>query len=771
MVCFALRCVGIPTKVRYLIVHFYNSLILCWAFSVVQGLVIFSLQFTALSRVVKNGQLDFIPYLFGVQAIVSLLFTFVLKRKTAKGLKLQGVLLFVLAGILVTGFSDNYINKTDSLFKSVCLYLFGQILINALRMNSQIFISSNIAPIRTAETTGWISIAEEFGIFLAAIILMIQQHFNSGGGQLVWLLPSLLAGTILVQMKNYKDHSNQGPNLIQPKVKRNLFKISSFFVPLTFSLAILICLKWIQSYGFILGMSKLSQQNSSLPVLFSKLSVFQSLITIGIIFFDLRMVNNENKSRFRGFVILGVYHALFFLLATLVFGKADFAFAFVLVAGEVLRKVIEHSFYSASLHLFSSSLSASDRLTIRQNIERWSVVIGTALAGLVCGVFVQNESYAVCLWVTGFIMSLVVLKLLSWSVKRIGAYHLSIVASTELDGQIRAIQALGNKDYREQSAVLAQILKNRPRPILTKNLLLAIGRSQNPKFIDLISSYLGENREDIQSAAAVALSELPGYEGNFPLLSSLKDLVRTGKDQKVALAKVVMSKLKDLAIPYLLDVLSSENDPRTLANVIEVLGEYGNQKKDIELINYLSRFLESKDSRRIRVNTLIVLWNSKPWREKAELVLFELLLSENELDRSAAYFAIGSLNLSSYEHLLVGEMIKSNKPSESILIALLRLKNDYAQNLIAEILISDEANFEPHLVISLSGVEAKLRRRVWTVVLHKYPHRLRILNSRLKNSQRDFEFDREFLKEAEASASWAGISQDTVLVDVVSKAA
>jgi hypothetical protein len=166
-----------------------------------------------------------------------------------------------------------------------------------------------------------------------------------------------------------------------------------------------------------------------------------------------------------------------------------------------------------------------------------------------------------------------------------------------------------------------------------------------------------------------------------------------------------------------------------------------------------------------------VLWKAKPWREKAELVLFELLLSENELDRSAAYFAIGSLNLSSYEHLLVGEMIKSNKPSESILIALLRLKNDYAQNLIAEILISDEANFEPHLVISLGGVEAKLRRRVWTVVLHKYPHRLRILNSRLKNSQRDFEFDREFLKEAEASASWAGISQDTVLVDVVSKAA
>jgi HEAT repeat protein len=744
---------------------------LCWAFSVVQGLVIFSLQFTALSRVVKNGQIDFIPYLFGVQAIVSLLFTFVLKRKTARGLKIQGVVLFVLAGILVTGFSDTYINKTDSLFKSVCLYLFGQILINALRMNSQIFLSANIAPIRTAETTGWISIGEEFGILLAAILLMFQQSFNFDGSQFVWLVPSLLAGTILVQMKNFRDHSNHGPNLIQPKIKRSLFKVSSFFVPLTFSLAILICLKWIQSYGFVLGMLKLSHQNSSLPFLFSKLSVFQSLITIGIIFFDFRWANKENRSRFRGFMILGMYHAVFFLLATLVCGKADFAFALVLVVGEVLRKIIEHSFYSASLHLFSSSLSASDRLTIRQNIERWSVVMGTALAGLVCGTFLQNESYAVCLWVTGFLMSLVVLRLLSWSVKQIGAYHLSLVASTELDGQIRAIQALGNKDYREQAAVLAQILKNRPRPVVTKNLLIAIGRSQNPKFVGLISSYLKENREDIQSAAAVALSELPGYEGNFPLLNSLKDLVRTGKDQKVALAKVVMSKLKDLAIPYLLEILSSENDPRTLANVIEVLGEYGNQKKDFELINYLSRFLGPENSRRIRANTLIALWHAKPWREKAELVLFELLLSENELDRSAAYFAIGSLHLTSYEHLLISEMVKSDKPSESILIALLRLDNDYAQNFIAETLISDDSNFEPHLVISLSGVEAKIRRRVWTVVLHKYPHRIRILSSRLKNSLRDFEFDREFLKEAEASASWAGISQDIPLIEAVSKAA
>lgn len=712
--------------------------------SMAQGWIVFSLQYTALSQVARALGIDLLPKVFLAQSLVSVFIQAFLRRNHDNGLRVQWILLACLASGI--SFLQHQFNESQLPIVAAIFYLTGQTLINGLRMTSQLFFSSRISLLKNPEAAAKLAIGEELGYLMGAILLLGQNQKWLDLGPVVWMVPALV-GIALMSKKGIERKISVTQSDESLKKFRTQNMEEAFLLPLIFLFTLVSFLKWVQSYGFVYGMQTLSNNKMDIASVFSSVSLLQSFATISLITIGLKLKKTET-SWAKGLKVLILAQIASFAAISIAVNSDLKIGALALVAGEIIRKIIEHGFYSRSMSLLSNGLPQRERNLVRQAIERWSVPLGLSAAGIMAWICCEHLQSSTALWVAGSVIALLAWQSMKKTIKRLGSYNLSQLAVPNLEAQIKAIQSLGNKDYFDYGVALANYLSSGPRPILVKNLLMSLGRQADSKFLPAIIPFLSAEREDIQTAAASAVSAIPGHESNLILLKTLKDLVRTKRDLKLSLTRVLMKKMGDLSYPYLIEVLTDDGDVRVKANVIEVMGDYGRLVGDHELIDYLGRFLGPQFNRRIRANAICAVYHHKRWRREADILLVEYLVSTDPMDRAAAMFSIGVIGLIEFEPFLLETCRLQNWRDKIALISLARLRNQEGIKHLAKWVINTNDPLSKELILSVSYLEPSTRRMIWDEVSKSYADQIHQLHELLKNSHREFDLDREVLREA-----------------------
>ena|GEM_PF-1594120 len=714
------------------------------AISVAQGWMIFALQYAALSLVISSaGGIGILPWLFLGHAIIAYVFGSFVRRGDLSALRRQWVTLGVLS--LVLCLAERQIDTSSlSLPQIAAFYLAGQVLISFLRTTSQLFYATRLPQLGSSGGATRLAMAEETGFLLGSGALLAEQFLGLTWGPWIWAAPGVVG---LVFVARSRVALRSAPTLglaLDQGVEAPRFRKA-----LLWSFGAMAALKWILAYGFAQGLHELSSTQVSLAWLFSSLAFLQSVATLG----TLAWVASTRSAPtwFRGIRAVPLHAGVVFVAALLfTFAKLEI-FATLLCLGEVTRKVFEHGFYSRSMGLLVAGLPVRDRTLVRRGIERWAVPLGLAVAGFLCGILSEQGSRNWPLWLTGALIAILAYRLLRLNLRQVGHYHMSLVSSKDLESQITAIQSLGTPDYVAYSSALVRVLATKPRPVLTKNLLLALGRTGDARHTSAMAAFLRDGREDIQTAAATALGMLPGHEGNLELLRMLRELVRSRQEPRLSMVRALMRKLGELSIPYLIEVLTEDSDPRVKANTIEVMGEYASRERDLSLLEFLSKFLDPSHSRRERINAAIALYRRTPWSAQAEQVILEFIASPDPLDRSGAVFAIGVLKLRHFESLLVDICEDCEWRHKNALLSLVRIGHRGALRRAVQSLTSlDDPDFAKKLVLGLSFLEPSERRRLWDELLRIAPDGLDLVQARLRASQREFDVDREWLRDADA---------------------
>jgi hypothetical protein len=635
------------------------------------------------------------------------------------------------------------------------LFILSQLTISALRMGIHVTFSKQISVLRNPQISTQLSIAEESGFLLGILLLIFTTHPMSAESLILALFPFSAAVLLFTMLK---DETSSNPKsgiretlksvgeALNPFSKEeastllNAKRKPPYFYYLVGLFMVVASLKSLQWFGMAYGLSEATKNGSNLVSVFSKMSLIQSLSTLAILVASLNF-SRKIPTWSVGFKTLLSTQGFLGSLLTV------FPNAYPMMGSEILRKVLEHGFLGRSLQLLTSTLPDHHRLEMRHILERWSTTSGTLIVGTAALAVIHGWLPISVLFAASVLLAVVGLRLRRKLFDTLCDLHLASLSSPKLESVIQACYVLANPECRQHHAALSVLVERQPRPAVLKSALTALGRMQNPTAINTIKKFLSHSREDIQVASIKALQNYSGHEMNLILLKTLRDLLRSEQVIKASVVKTLTDRLGRLAIPYLLEVLETSHQERSMGNTIEILGEIAVRYRDRDLMDYLSRYLEADVPRRPRANATVVLYGHPIHGEKAQECFDRFMTSEDSKDqRSFAYIA-SMLGLGGHENFIWSCSEKLEHKDMAILTALLRLNNPDVPGLLARVLVGEDEDLSIDALVRLSGVPLKIRSRVFFEVLEISPHRLGALFELMRSSQRDFEIDRELLRE------------------------
>jgi hypothetical protein len=216
---------------------------------------------------------------------------------------------------------------------------------------------------------------------------------------------------------------------------------------------------------------------------------------------------------------------------------------------------------------------------------------------------------------------------------------------------------------------------------------------------------------------------------------------------RLSVIRCITQRLGRLVVPYLLEVLESGPDSRVAANAVEILGEIASSEQDEDLMSYVAKFLHPSNPRRVRANAVVVLYRNRKHAAAALDAFDRLLTSDDRHELDGAAYVAGVLQLRGHESY-IWERSESLKHSNStLLVALLRLGNPKAPSLLAHWIVeADEARAREALV-RMSSLPPAVRAKVFIEVIEGSPEALSLVFERIRKSQRDFETDRDLIRQ------------------------
>ncbi len=700
------------------------------AFSV--GCCVFHLQVVSIVKLLQETGLQFLPSLMVIQALSSWL----LLRLWGTS-AVSSVDKFFLTALGV-GFSIALFSKlvpsSDPIYLG-SLYVLSQLSISALRMGIHVTFSKRISILRNPQISTQLSMAEESGFLIGALILAYLP--GEGWGYLIlatspFVLGAFLFGSVQKHGMLRRTASSQATH--GPRRRPSFFKVMIGLFTLVASL------KSIQWFGMAYGLTLAAQAGSSLIKVFSQTALIQSALTVTILGASLGF-SKKIPTWSLGFkaILIGQAISALTLMA--------FPGPLLLVGAEIFRKVMEHGFLARSLQLLTSSIPDEDRLEIRHLMERWSTTIGVVAGGLLSLALMNSLLPMWSLWVVAFGMAIGGLFVLNKLFENLSDFHVANLNRARLDGIIQACQVLGSPECKKHYAALTTLLKRGPRPIITKNILTALGRMQEKAVISFATPFMNSNREDIQLSAVRALVGYRGHEVNLILLKKVREMVGSPSAIRINVIRCMTQRLERLVIPYFIELVEAQPEDRVMANAIEILGEIAHDQKDAELKSYLSKFLEHPTSRRIRANAVVVLLGDRRYHDKALEAFERLLTSAEEADQDAAAYVAGRCGLSAHEAFIWERSERQRHRNDTLLLALHRLRNPSAPALIAGAVIEDDEEKSLMTLTKLSVLSPSARSEVFFEIIEQWPEKLELVLSRMRKSQREFDHDRELIRE------------------------
>jgi hypothetical protein len=259
--------------------------------------------------------------------------------------------------------------------------------------------------------------------------------------------------------------------------------------------------------------------------------------------------------------------------------------------------------------------------------------------------------------------------------------------------------------------------------------------------------YLDSQREDIQLAAVKALLNYSGHQLNLVMLKTLRQLIRSEMAIRISVVHMLTQRLGKLAVPYLLEVLESPSNDRIAANAIEILGEIAHDEHDEDLMDFMSKYLESDHSRRIRANAVVTLYDHRKHGSSALETFDRFLTSSDPKDQDSAAYIAGRLNLRGHESFIWRRSEQQHHQNTVLLVALLRLQNPDAPALLAQWIVGENEEIAGKALVRLSAVPGHRRAKVFYELVERWAPLLDLALVRMRASRRDFESDRELIRE------------------------
>lgn len=720
----------------------FNATLL-FALAWLTGWSVFDLQAISLVKLLEGIGIDFLPSLMLLQAGCS----WGLLRLWGRSANSSSRSFFVsalAAGALVAVFSHGSTLETLSQLSHPwivygSMFIMSQLVINALRMGIHVTFSRRISVLNNPQISIQLAIAEEAGGLVAALLLMFMPHPEGLMRPLLMSLPFLGGFAVYAILGAERKRKLIPANLLRPEDTQTK-RMPAFFSWLIALFAMVASLKSLQWYGMAYGLHEASQQGLRVLVLFSRQSLVQSIATLSILVASLSFASRIPSWSWGFRVLLAAQTAGAAVLAI-------FPTPYAFMGTEVLRKVLERGFLSRSLQLLTSTLPEEQRFESRHFMERWSTTSGTAMAGLLAFVTTQGYLPMPLLWTAMAGMGLLGLFLRRRLFDTLNDFHVARLRQVSLDGVLQACHVLGNPECRHHHAALTNLLDRNPRPSVKKAILRALGRMQHAPVVEKLLCHLHADREDIQLAAVQSVNFYRGHEINFRLLNELRESVRSQLPMRLSVIRCITERLDRLVVPYLVEVLEGQPGDRVAANAVEILGEIAHSEKDEELMGYIAKFLDARYPRRVRANAAAALYRHPLHRGKA-LEVFDLFLTsmeQKELD--SCVYMIGVLGLRGHESFVWERSVSQDHSNITCLVALLRLGNPHAAELLAGWIAGTSDEKARESLVRLSVLPPRRRARVFYEVLEHHPGALNLVFDRMRKSQRDFDVDRDLIRE------------------------
>ncbi len=752
---------------------------LFFVLAILAGWCVFSLQSVSIITLLKKSGIEVLPSVMIFQALSSWL---LLKMWGNAALDSSRKFVFTAfgGGLLVSFFTHipfDTITRVVPILESQptlfygTLFIVSQLTISALRMGIHVTFSKQISVLRNPQVSTQLAIAEESGFLLGILTLLLGDNSFGPESLLTSLFPFAAALGLFSVLKS----DSQSPKKTPATLKETFMSVTGslnpfskkdsnslldaerkppYFYYLVGLFMVIAGLKSLQWFGMAFGLSEATKNGDNIVSVFSRMSLIQSTATLAILVASMGF-SKKIPTWSVGFKTL--------LSAQGVLGAvlSIFPIAYTMMGAEIIRKVLEHGFLGRSLQLLTSTLPDHHRLEMRHILERWSTTSGTFMVGVSALAVIEGWLPIEVLFASSVLLVLVGIRLRRKLFYTLCDVHLASLSSQKLENVIQACYVLANPECRQHHAALTVLLERNPRPSVLKSALTALGRMQHPSGISSIKKYLDHSREDIQVASIKALQNFSGHEMNLTLLKTLRDLLRSEQVIRASVVRTLTERLGRLAIPYLLEVLENSTQERAMGNTVEILGEIAVRYRDRDLMDYLSKYLESDWPRRPRANATVVLYGHPEHGEKAQECFDRFMTSSDFKDqRSFAYIA-SILNLGGHESFIWNCSEKNQHKDMALLTALLRLRNPEAASLLARAVVGKDVEMAIDALVRLSSVPLKIRSQVFFEILEISPQSLGLLFIRMRSSQRDFEYDRELLREEARRLEIVIVEEDT----------
>lgn len=712
------------------------------------GMAGYSLKLISIVKLIDELSIGFYPILMLIQAFTSYLFISNAKMLSEKFKNWPIFLIGLCTGLIFVSNYNHLFNIEDSYkaYFSMALFLVSTNLLVSFEMTFQNEISKNASVLKNPKMSTWLMFSMEIGLMVSSVLTyFFFSQFNIHIKSALLTLPFAFLGLTYLFLLREKIDSKKS----YAKFEKKSGKIDKFQMPCLYpflSLIVLVtCIKYVQGFSLFFGLFELKAKgNTDLVKIFSEVSFFQTFF-IALLFIPKLVFNNLKVSWGKGINIFLTVQAVLFATISFITNP------FFLLGSDVVRKIIQHLSLDESVSLLFSSVSEKDRMTMRALSEKYGQFIGyTFLAGF-SNLAINNSVPWPLLWgamlfvvaVTFFVRKSLFLNLTS--------FQLGNIVRSNLDEAIFSCYSLANKESKIHCMALSNMLNNNLRPELAKAVVYALGEMSDPRSIEYILAYYKKcDSEDLQLSIIQTVVKFKSHRVDHFLLMSLIDMIKN----QVSLGEIrrsifyaITNRLKNVAIPAIFNILiDNDEEHRVLANAVVVLCEIARIKKDPEIYQILSKYLNVKYSRRVRSDAIIGLYHSGKYGEDAMAVLNTYLTSPDQYDKNAVSYIAGKLNLKGFIPFILENSEKANHKTSTLLMALLNLGYPETPKWIARFLVEEDKEKALIAINQLNMVNnLKSRFLVYNEFFKNYPTKVNYLVNLLFSSKRDFELDRRLI--------------------------
>lgn len=461
------------------------------------------------------------------------------------------------------------------------------------------------------------------------------------------------------------------------------------------------------------------------------LGIFTSLCSVAIIIANAVIIPAVIKRE--------SFYSLFFIFTICLVFITGLCYLFpfwaVIFIAEFLRRVLSSSIFFPYSNYISTTLSHRKRYVMKVYLEGNIRQLGFIIANVILLKYVTLTKLNIVsiVWTSWLFMLVLFLAVLIFRKVFIN-YHILNLSSPYIREQMRSIEALGERKNIYASKQLLALLEDKLKTSLRKNIILSLGNIRCEDYLKQIFKQIEFPDQATQLATLEAISQYKSFKAQSFLFGLLFSSKLKSFKVRISLIRLIGKMFGRKLIPVLMLGLE-DDDPRIVANTIEVIGEIRN----LENVKLLSPYLSWNDNR-IRAQAIIALYHYPKMKKECRRVLHAMLESPSINFVVSGLYAVGRLKLKFLREQIIKYMhSKDTHIRRNAILALIKLNYIPAQDAFVTLLLDDSEAVQ--YIEVFAGLSQTYRARVLErIELMSLVEREKIINDFVKSP---FNFDEE----------------------------